>query len=189
MIKETINEAKVMENKILNIGCENDTRGTHFIDKFPKKRHVPQVIQCDMDIDKIPFDGKYFDEVIFENCIEHLTNIGHAMQEIYRVLKTGGQLHLVTDNALYWYFSVKDTHLSDNYFKYLLHNSDNHYCLFTEYHLKALAKKFGFITYTTQYIEKWFKPLPQYVEKKNLELKDTKFWRSRYELIGLEATK
>ena len=47
---------------------------------------------CDIDSDFVPFDDGYFDVVIASHVIEHLRNRSFALQEMYRVLRTGGLL-------------------------------------------------------------------------------------------------
>lgn len=46
-----------------------------------------------------PFEDETFDEIYMLNIIEHLPNTIQVMEEIYRILKKGGLVHIVT---VYW---------------------------------------------------------------------------------------
>jgi SAM-dependent methyltransferase len=112
-----------VKKRILNVGCGKDNYGTCFIDKHPTRAGV---IKCDLDVDKIPFPDGYFDIVYAKNVFEYLLNLGFAMREMYRVLKKGGKLILITDNANYWKWSLSPSHLgggrdANNHFELLHH--------------------------------------------------------------------
>jgi ubiquinone/menaquinone biosynthesis C-methylase UbiE len=51
----------------------------------------------DLDIDKLVFPDESFDLVITTFVIEHLIDPKRALQEMFRVLKPGGYLYIVTD--------------------------------------------------------------------------------------------
>ena len=126
--------------RILNLGCGNDTYGTHFIDKYPKRK---EIIKLDMDIQKIPFPNNYFDEIFSRNLFEHLTNPGFFLSECRRVLKKGGKLTIITDNASYWFFHIPS--FSGHYDKVDYSGKDDyHFALFTSKHLRNFMKKFNF---------------------------------------------
>jgi SAM-dependent methyltransferase len=132
-----------MAERILNVGCDLDTYGTDFVDAFPA---VPGTIRCDVDSERLPFKDGTFDEVYSKNLLEHLRNPGRALDEMVRVLKEGGRLVIVTDNANYWLWSVLPTH-QGGYEKRRLSVSgitgDRHYSLFTDWHLRNHLEKAG----------------------------------------------
>ena len=68
---------------------------------YPLKKHLPKdieyhcldiepgenIVQCDLNHDKIPFEDNYFDVVLMGEVIEHLANLDNALSEISRVGK------------------------------------------------------------------------------------------------------
>src|SRR2546426_9579193 len=85
--------------KILNVGCGEDTYGTHFIDSVPTRKDV---VKCNIDQDRFPFNDNFFDEVYSEQNFEHLKNPMNFLKESSRVLKKGGSIVIITDNAGFW---------------------------------------------------------------------------------------
>lgn len=173
--------------RILNVGCGDDTYGTHFVDKYPKRK---EVIKCDLDWEKLPFKSNYFDEVVCKNVLEHLTNPGFALKEMYRVLKKGGKLLLITDNANYWRWAIGKTHLG-GYERHSKHKGDRHYSLFTDWHLINHAKKVGFKKIKVEYVMSKIKSfnLKELLLVIDLLLSLTPFKRMGYGIIKLYAKK
>jgi ubiquinone/menaquinone biosynthesis C-methylase UbiE len=52
--------------RILNVGCGNDTYGTHFVDLYPTRK---EVIKCDVNKERLPFPSNFFDVVYSRNCL------------------------------------------------------------------------------------------------------------------------
>lgn len=125
---------------ILNIGCGTDTKGTHFIDKNPLR---PEVKRCDIDEFALPYNNDIFDVVIMNNIFEHLRNPGFVLKEVYRVLKLGGRLDIITDNAGYFFYHAGQGHT--HYGGYEKNNpGDYHFSLFTSNHIKNHLNRAGF---------------------------------------------
>lgn len=136
-----------MNKKILNVGCGNDTYGTHFIDMNPRRKDVLKVV---IGEEKIPFNDNYFDVVYTTWCFEHLTNPNFGLKEMYRVLKPNGRIILVTDNGSGWLWHTPFTKVN-----YSLHwGKDRHFALYTMHHLKNHFKKAGFRNINAKYIMK-----------------------------------
>lgn len=55
---------------------------------------------CDLDKERLPYEGAYFDLVLFASVIEHLYNPAHALAEIARVTKPSGIVLIETPNAV-----------------------------------------------------------------------------------------
>jgi ubiquinone/menaquinone biosynthesis C-methylase UbiE len=166
--------------RILNVGCGEDTFGTHFVDLFPARTGV---IKWNGDKDRLPFQERFFDEVYSKNLFEHLRNPGHALAEMYRVLKTNGRLVLITDNASYWVWAVGRTH-HGGYKSSIC--SDIHYSVFTKEHLINHARKFSFknIQATLTIVKNSF-----FIRVINRILSLTPFRRFAFNCIKLTATK
>ena|SRR3990167_8804834 len=145
-----------IKKQILNLGCGNDSYGTHRIDMF----ETPTTTQVvDIANSKLPFTDQYFDEVRMWGVLEHLKNVGFLIDEVYRVCKKGALIDLKTDYAgwLFWHISKKREHN-----KYLQHyyivdefkhekGTDGHHYLFVESHLKHHFYKFSNIQVSYEY--------------------------------------
>ena len=138
-----------MDKKILNIGCGDDTYGTHFVDLSPSR---PDVAKCDIDSENLPFEDGFFDEVYSKDVFEHLTNNRHFVNECARVLRKGGRIRIVTDNANSWVWAVAGTHLGGHEKLRGEPTEDRHYALFTDGHLKTHLRKAGLKTVSTKYL-------------------------------------
>lgn len=134
--------------RILNIGCGNDTYGTDFVDLYPSRS---EVLKCDIDIDKLPYPDETFDEVFSQGNFEHLTDPANYMKEAYRVLKKGGILILITDNASYLPIHIKFGLAYDHNYGSVYGSEDKHFAIFTKSHLMNWAEKFGFETIWINY--------------------------------------
>lgn len=90
----------------LDIGCGgseefkiHNVRGDVNCDILKPAYKILNFIQCDAQ--HLPFKDEAFEQVIMFDIIEHLHSPFKALKEAWRVLKTGGILHLGTPNALY----------------------------------------------------------------------------------------
>ncbi len=119
--------------KILNVGCGNQTYGTHFIDLYPQRE---EVLKCDVENEPIPFSDGFFDEVYSENLMEHLINPNKILTEMVRVLKKGGKLTVITDNASFWAYHLGAKTHYGGYEERIGNTGDRHYSLFTTWHLE-----------------------------------------------------
>lgn len=75
---------------ILDMGCGKKKReGTIGVDF--SSRHDADVIH-DLDVFPYPFENKSVDCVYLDNCLEHLSSPLQVMEELYRILKAGGEV-------------------------------------------------------------------------------------------------
>jgi SAM-dependent methyltransferase len=144
---------EVVMMRILNVGCGRDTYGTDFLDMCPMRMDV---ITCDINKEKYPYDDNTFDQVYSSCLFEHLVDRSNFMAESVRVLKPGGKLQLITDNASYIGYHILGR-MKDHKYQSEFGINDNHYSLFTPYHLESFAKLFGLkdiiISYPVNYGE------------------------------------
>jgi SAM-dependent methyltransferase len=136
-------------NRILNVGCGNDTYGTDRIDIFPTSATTAV---ADLE-SKWPYENETFD-IVYAKCIlEHIRNLKNFSDECYRVLKPGGKLFIRTDYAGYIMFHISKAHEHNTELRkqYGFNsnsgfghsgNEDFHYHLFIQSHLEGLFKKF-----------------------------------------------
>ena len=119
--------------RVLNVGSGGDNYGTDFVDVKPQK---PGILRCDLDWEPLPYMDETFSEVYCKNVLEHLRNPGLAIREMFRVLKPGGELIIVTDNAAYFGYHVGRQGHSGYRFHEKNGFIDQHYSLFSIGHLK-----------------------------------------------------
>ena len=108
------------ENKdarLLDLGCDNGDWTIALAEKIGT-RHIAgieiiaQAVQESLDkgidcrkadlCEIFPFEENSFDIVHANQVIEHVTNIDHFIQEIYRVLKPRGYVVISTENGSSW---------------------------------------------------------------------------------------
>lgn len=137
--------------KILNLGCGNETYGTHRVD-IVKTRTTTHVFDVE---DGIQFPDSFFDEVYERNLFEHLRSPHYHLQEVYRVLKFGGQLVLITDNASCVRYYLLRTHTGGymGHRHLISRTADKHYGIFTKEHLKNHLLDVGFKVLIIEYVE------------------------------------
>lgn len=146
-----------MGKRILNIGCGSDTYGTHFIDLYPSRKDI---IKCDIEKEQLPFKNNYFDEVFCIGLFEHLKNPNEYLKKVFRVLKLGGNVIIITDNAPYWVWALNNSlHLGG--YESSQRPNDHHYSLYTPHHLKNHLISAGFSDIKTELL-----PQPSYTSKK-----------------------
>lgn len=149
------------------MGCGSEKYGTDFVDIYPARKGV---VKCDVNEEKLPYKNNTFDEVYTKNLFEHLSNPMHALNEMKRVLKKGGKLYLLTDNAGFFLFHLpirKNNFLQHNSNKPRFGEKDRHYFLFTPLHLRNLLENCGdfhkintgYRYYSTRGIIKILKPI------------------------------
>lgn len=146
-----------MEERTLNIGCGKDTWGTDRIDL-----HATPITTAVLNVDteNLPYPDNTFTEVRILGAFEHFKNLGHVIDEVYRVMESGARLWVRTDHAgfIFFYILKKMEHseITRRWYNvdYFGHHQgeDHHYHLFVESHLRALFKRFNDIKITYFYM-------------------------------------
>jgi len=93
---------EVSEKMILNLGCGSEWYGDVRADIH---RTEATNLICDAD-STLPFKDEVFDEIYSRCLFEHLKNPNFFLQEVKRVLKKGGRVTIITDNASYLRFHI-----------------------------------------------------------------------------------
>ena len=109
---------KNSEARVLDVGCGDGQHTLLFQKKVGCKKTIGidglagrvkaanrrgiEAIVCDLE-KKWPLKSGSFDVVISNQVIEHLSDIDHFIEEIYRVLKPGGYCVISTENLSSWH--------------------------------------------------------------------------------------
>ena len=118
---------------ILNIGCGEDCYGTVRVDLY---RGNANLLANAEGI--LPFRDDSFDEVYSRFLFEHLRNPSNFLKEVSRILKPGGCVILITDNAAYLPFHVNQRYGSGFHARNGYRGAsflDKHLSLYTPEHL------------------------------------------------------
>jgi predicted SAM-dependent methyltransferase len=136
---------------ILNLGCGDDHYGDIRVDFFPTEATTDV-----FDIEEgIRLGDNTVDEVYTKNLLEHLKNPFGALCEVRRVVKPGGILKLITDNAAYapYYRPIPlggypSVHMGGYHGR---DKRDKHYTIFTREHVLNLLESAGFVNIRVEY--------------------------------------
>ena len=124
--------------RILNLGCGGDDYGT---DRLDFKPGPTVTMVADME-HRLPYEDGTFDEVYSRYSFEHVRNPGSLLDEIRRVLRPGGVLRLITDNAWFWRTSLRISRS---------HERKEHYATYIPLFLKNHVESAGFEVATIGY--------------------------------------
>jgi len=127
--------------KLLDLGCstgrfvlcdpENITGVEHDgnLVKYGQE-HGLNIVQADINAERLPFEDNTFDGVNMRHIIEHFHDPEPVLKEVYRVLKFGGKV-------VVWTPDIERT-------KWCFWNSTSHYSPFTKRKAFKMAQEVGF---------------------------------------------
>ena len=93
----------------LNLGSGGEPLTTHI--NVDKNRKAPGVeLVCDLDVYPWPFRSESADEVVMEQCLEHLVDHNRAMKEVHRILIKGGIAKISVPHFTWQYAFHDPTH-------------------------------------------------------------------------------
>jgi ubiquinone/menaquinone biosynthesis C-methylase UbiE len=165
---------------VLNLGCADDFFGDIRVDmeKSPATTLVANVE------DGLPLKSGSVDIVYMQFMFEHLTNINKVLKECYRLLKKGGKIIVITDNAGFIGFhSGKWTRVLStiHYGGYRAADGDMHFGLYTTEHIRNHLERGGFKIEKIKY-QKYWDIRPRTFLKRNI----ARFVDKVFKLVGLE---
>jgi len=136
-------------NVILDLGCGDQIYGDVRVDKY---RGAANVI-ADVE-ETLPFRDEVFETVYSRFLFEHLRNPGFVLREMVRVLRPGGKLILITDNAAYPPFHFPPSFGSGFHVGGYKGSGleDKHYGVFTKEHLENHLQYAGLKVATIKYV-------------------------------------
>lgn len=93
----------------LNLGSGGKPLEGHInVDINPQSPKVNVV--HDLDSYPWPFDSNSIDEIVMEQCLEHLIDHNRAMKEVHRILKSGGKTKITVPHFTWQYAYIDPTH-------------------------------------------------------------------------------
>ena len=111
---------KALKSHILHIGCGNEkVFGSVGVDLNPESQ--ADVIH-DLNKFPYPFAANSFDRIIAINIIEHLDNVIHVMDEIYRIAKNGAKVSITSSH-----FSSVDSFTDPTHKHFITSNSFDYF--------------------------------------------------------------
>lgn len=127
---------------VLDVGCGKRKLGDIGID-YSRDSEADIIA----DAHYLPFKDECFDKVISITVLEHSPNPLNFLKEQYRVLKKGGEIEVVTDNAQYYRWSVLKLFgvKHENY-------HEDHYMIFFPKNVVRLLRSAGFLKISCQYL-------------------------------------
>ena len=112
-------------NAVLHIGAgKRKIAGAVTLDINPRVN--PDVV-WDLNVFPYPFEDSQFDRVVCEHVIEHLAQVISVMEELHRVTKPGGRIHITVPHFSSLNFNTDPTHVhafSSRSFDYLCVDTD-----------------------------------------------------------------
>jgi len=162
---------------ILDVGCGKGTHMNLFTSigfdawglDIRKETDNKKIRICDIENDKFPYKSNTFNYIFSKSLIEHIHRPDNCLKEMYRVLKPGGRIIIMTPD---WKSQMK--HFWDDY---------SHYHAYTSKSLKDILTIFGFReTYCIEFYQLpfiWYYPYLRFIPKIISFLPDSLKWKTR----------
>lgn len=148
------------------IGLDNDPPAIRDAAKFIGDRKVKLIIA---DASKIPFPSKSFDKIVMSEVIEHVKNEKKVLNEVIRVLKTGGIMVLTTCNINYPFFWDPINWILQHFFNKHIESGfwagfwNQHTRLYERSQLEKLVRSAGFKIDKSEELTSWCLPFNHYI--------------------------
>ncbi len=127
----------------LDLGCGSIPRnpfsahnvfGVDIRDRTGDETDNVKFVNCNVVVEKLPFDDDFFDSVSAYDFFEHIPRLVitgkesrfpfvELMSEIYRVLKPGGQLYAITP-----YYPARSAFIDPTHVNFIAKGTHNYFC-------------------------------------------------------------
>ena len=121
------------------INHQNYVCGDKFEEGYKYDKHVQF-----MDITHIDYEDNYFDLILCNHVLEHISNDRKAMQELYRVLKSGGKAILQVPLSCIEKETYEDFSITDPAERLIRFGQKNHCRLYGYADYKTRLQEVGF---------------------------------------------
>lgn len=141
--------ALIVSYQALNLGCGTQQYGDVKVDRYRGSANVIADVET-----PLPFTDEVFEIVYSRFLFEHLRNPSLVLKEMVRVLKPGGKLVLITDNASFPPFYLPPSLGSGFHVGGYsgAGTEDRHYGVFTQEHLKHHLQHVGLRIAKVKYV-------------------------------------
>ncbi len=140
---EKFTNAKILHfapEKNLELKIKSTNPETYIVaDLYPYRKDILKI-----DATNIPFESNYFDVVIANHVLEHISNYKKALQEIYRVLKLKGFAILQTPYSKVLHNNFEDEGINTDYLRSYFYGQKDHVRLFGKKEFFKSLKDVGF---------------------------------------------
>lgn len=130
--------------KILNLGCGTTRIPESIGVDYVKLENYVDIVH-DLDLVPYPFDGDSIDEIHFYHVLEHLHEPIKKLEELHRILKPGGVLHMRVPHFSSMGAFTNMTHLRPfgyTSFDIFDKNNWNHYYTGVEFNILSKSIKY-----------------------------------------------
>ncbi len=86
-------ELEVRSKSYLNLGCGTDIREGWINADIAPLEGVDFII--DIENENLPLDDEVIDFVLLSHLLEHISNLKHVINEVFRVVKKGGRIYII----------------------------------------------------------------------------------------------
>ncbi len=142
--------------KVLDLGCGNKKRPGAIGVDF-NERTAADVIH-NLNSFPYPFDDSSFDEIYLDNALEHLDDVMHVMEEVYRLCKPGGVVKVIVPYFRSPWAYIDPTHkhfFTVNSFAYF----DPDHIICTRYDYSLARFKLDKVVFNESLMNRWTKKI------------------------------
>jgi hypothetical protein len=108
---------------------------------------VMQEVDFKVDITKLPFSDDSYDFFICSHILEHVINDDKAIEELYRILKPGGNGIILTPISTVIKSTIEDTAINTEEDRWKYFGQNDHVRLYSHNDFVMKIKQHGFILY------------------------------------------
>ena len=141
--------------RVLNVGAGLDRSipGAVTVDRAARTK--PDVVH-DLDVYPWPFEDDSFDQVVCREVIEHLADAVRAVEEMHRVTRAGGVVHIVTPHYSCSNSFTDPTHRRHlGYYSFDYFTDENQWGFYSEARFRMKRRQIEFYGRYKNALPKW----------------------------------